>query len=448
MHVGDYLQRILPLRVPTDWSHDGPVTFTSGAIRLDGDERSFLQIGNGSAFGRLHVPGYRAIAENGLTGELSLTKDDVLVGGRALVHRGGFSFRNGVDETSFEVEVTDLDAAANAFEVSYSRETVLGMNLGPRAGTHMATIFATTIFGRNAVVAGYPSEDPAAPVDSLQVVYEGPPLGNDERSALLDLLRFLTGFRGYSTFAEFFGHELQPLGFWYQNHGRTQLQSTLQPIDFHPVTGDIQLIAREFPVMLDAMHRLRANTEVAVSATIHHYNDGSVQLYPTLRLRDMAVALAALGVVLLERQPVQTPILAINEFEGRIRPVLDAYDESFAAIDFNTRGRLRRKIERANEASPQEELFAVLRSLNIGLSPKEVTWIRKMRNVVLHSGYHGDEADSVILSQNDQAAQLFANVYSRSLLRMLGYTGRYLDAVSGTETLPLDEAPPYPLLDE
>lgn len=95
---------------------------------------------------------------------------------------------------------------------------------------------------------------------------------------------------------------------------------------------------------------------------------------------------------------------------------------------------------------PREELFAALEPLDIGLSRTERKWIGRMRNGVLHSGHHGDESVVEDLRVNAQAANLFANVYARARLRMLGFTGHYRDAVSVTKNLALDVAPDYPLL--
>lgn len=71
-----------------------------------------------------------------------------------------------------------------------------------------------------------------------------------------------------------------------------------------------------------------------------------------------------------------------------------------------------------------------------------------MRNVVLHTGFNGDESQEENLRLNGEAAAVFANVFARALLKRLGFAGRYVDAVSYEDRFDLATAPPYPLLDE
>jgi hypothetical protein len=146
---------------------------------------------------------------------------------------------------------------------------------------------------------------------------------------------------------------------------------------------------------------------------------------------------------------VQTPIIDPTDFSKRFETVMDAFGHAFGDLEETSRQKfawLRRKMDAINIASPREELFEALDALDIGLSAKERAWIRKMRNVVLHNGYHGDESDEAGLRINSEAAALFANVFARALLRRLGFSGRYLDAVSYEDRYALDTAPAYPLL--
>lgn len=448
------LRRMLLLRVPTDWSHHGPITFVSGVVRLSGNDESCIKILDGRLTGTLIVPEYISFDQEALNGEIFLTKEGRAVTCSGLIALSSSYFSaSGQHRTSFSVFGICIDAMPADDEVAFSRETILGMHLG-RDESNWATLVSTRVFGRAAIVAGYCTENASPSLDALQVVYEGEPLTHDERPALFDVLRFLSGVRGNSTVLEVFDRDLAPIGFHFRDHGPTEKHGNIiQPVGLNSVTDndELALLARDFPRMVEIMHGLRATNPVAVSAAIHHYNDGSIQRYPTSKVRDMSVALEALGVVLLGRQAERRPIIDSDDYTARNAPVLAAFDEAFgdfALTDLDKFRWLRRKIVNLNIASPREELFTALDALDIGLNEKEKTWVRKMRNGVLHSGFYGDETSLPSLRKNAQAAALFANLYARAFLRRLGFTGPYKDAESGSRKLALSAVPDYPLLDD
>jgi hypothetical protein len=447
----DPLEAIAQLRVPTAWSYRGSMTFLGDEVRIDGDACSEITIADGEGRGTIAAPGLRRLESGGVHGDLALAVAGLAVRVRAFVSSGGWSASpTSGTRTTFRVAAQEIDALANGTSGCYSRETVLGMRLHPHDKPNWQVRFATQIFGRRALVAGYATRDPATEIDAVQVAYEGGLFAEDERHALYDVLRFLTVVRGGSFFREVFDVDASRLGFRFFGY-ETRLRDGRRPVNLHahPNGSQVERVAHEFPTMVEAMRKLRAQSPRGLPATIHHYNDGSIQTYPTSKVRDMSVALEALGVVLLGRQA--RPAAIIEDFEQRIVPVHDAFEAAFGDLATDCRLRekydwLRRKFERLNVASPREELFAALEPLDIGITPTERRWIGKMRNGVLHSGHHGDESVIEDLRVNAQAADLFANVYARALLRMLGFTGQYRDAVSGTTNLALNAAPDYPLL--
>jgi hypothetical protein len=291
------LHRILPLRVETEWSYTGPMTFEADGIRLEGSAESSLHIDNGDATGTLIVPGFVAEPQHGVNGTITLTENGREVTVQAFVYSNGHVFTKGhKSRSSFHADVNVIVAMPVDDRVAYVRETILGMYLGPQANTGMATQFTTTFFGREGFIAGYPSQDPALYVDALQIVYNGAPLEDDRRFAIYDVLRLFSGVRGQSWFYEAFDADLNMLGFYYQNYGRIELHNLVQPVNLHPVTGrdEIAILAREFPQIGERMRDLREHSPLAVAAMMHHYNDGSIQASPTSKMRDMSVALEAL----------------------------------------------------------------------------------------------------------------------------------------------------------
>lgn len=445
----DPLKKIARMRVPTNWSYLGSMTFFGEDLRIDGNGESSVAIVDGRGMGTLVVAGIVHL-DGGAHGVVTLAMDGHTVHIPAFIHETGSSTsRAEGSRTTFGLSVQEIDASTSDARAYFARETILGMRLDPHDTTTLYTKLETRLFGRRTMVASCATNATSKETDAVQVVYEGVSLPGDERDALFDVLRFLTAVRGGSFLHETFDRDGAPLGFRFHGHG-TCLRDGRGPVALHPVWrgSETERVAREFPSLVEAMRQLRARSRLAVAATIHHYNDGSVQSYPTSKLRDMSVALEALGVVLLGRQAARTSI--ISDFDERIVPVREAFDAAFGdlALDDGRRETydwVNRKFENLNIAGPREELFAALDALDIGLSPTERSWIRKMRNGILHSGHHGDESIVEDLRVNAEAAEMFANVYARAMLRMLGFTGRYRDAVSG-ESLPLDAAPEYPLL--
>lgn len=446
------LRRILQIRVKTDWSYTGSMVFKADGIRLEGNPGSSLHIDDGYGRGSLLVPGFVAEPHRGVNGTVTLTCNGREIEVPAFVYHESHTAKKGSEgESSFRVIANAILALPYDEHTSYTRETILGMHLGPCASTGMATHFKTNLFGRSAFIAGYPSTDPSAFVDAIQFVYGGPPLENDERHAVQNVLRFFSGLRGQSWFVETFDADLKPVGFYYENHGTRKVHDVMQPVNLHPITGssEVAILALEFPTIVEKMRAMTEVSRLQISAMIHHYNDGSIQASPTSKIRDMSVALEALGLVLLGRPPMQTPIIESADFSNRIEPMTAAFADAFGDLDETDHQKfvwLKKKFASLNIASPREELFKALDDLGIGLSTKERSWIRKMRNVVLHNGYHGDESQETNLRINSEAAGLFVNVFARALLKRLGFSGRYLDAASYEDRYVLDTAPPYSLL--
>jgi hypothetical protein len=425
------------------------MTFVGADVRIDGNEESSVAIIDGHGTGTLVVHGIERL-DGGVHGDVTFAADGRTVSIPAFVHEAGSSTSSaGGSRTTFSVSIQAIDVPALDAPVHFARDTILAMRLDPHDTPMWYTKFETRVFGRRALIASYTTSAEATEADAIQVIYEGASLPDDKRNALFDVLRVLTAVRGGSFFRETFDRDGSPLGFRFHYHGSC-LRDGRGPVVLHPVWrgSETKRVAREFPLMVEAMRKLRARSPLAIAATIHHYNDGSVQSYPTSKLRDMSVALEALGVVLLGRQAARTSI--IDDFDQRIVPVREAFEAAFGDLAGDDHRRksydwLSRKFDSLNVAGPREELFAALGALDIGVSRTERSWIRKMRNGILHTGHHGDESIVEDLRVNAQAADLFANVYARAMLRMLGFTGLYRDAVS-YETLPLNTAPEYPLL--
>jgi hypothetical protein len=303
----------------------------------------------------------------------------------------------GAKTQTFDISIAKMYCGRRGANVAVTRETIMGMVLGYRGGYNMATAFNTEIFGQQAVIAGYASTDPLAPVDSLQALYGGAPLHNDETLALVDTLRFLSGSRGNSWFTETFDHHHQRLGWHYRNHGVPSAQYTYHPIDLHSITGEVANAAKSFPIMVRKMLELQQRDLPGVEATIHHYNDAAAQHHPTSQIRDLSVALNALKVVVSGKQPERPGIT--------------------------------------------EDTIRFIRDLGVEVSDDEARDIERVVGSILCTGHYGDESQRRDFEENQRVAALLFNIFNRTMLGLLHFSGRYLDSYSLTESYNLDSVP-------
>ncbi len=449
--ASETLEKIARLPVPTNWKYRGSMNLTVGGKSQKTSAESGVAVVGSEGRGTLSFP-YILRFECGATeGEVSFFADGTETTIDAfIVPTGESSSRDGTQTTTFRVIANTIQTVRNTNrDGALHRITVLGMRFHQHENRTWSVRMETTIFDRPTLITGYVTGAHDDDVDAAQVIYEGKRFDDVERDALLDVLRFLTATRGGAFFLEDFDTDLARLGFRFEGHGGC-LKDGRTPVGFgrHPAFSEADVVARDLPTMVAEMRRLRERSPAGVAATIHHYNDGSVQTYPTSKVRDMSVALEALGFVLLGRPAERTPI--IPDYNTRAVNLRTAFDAAFADLANNPEWEeryawLRRKFDSLNVAGPREEIFDVLDSLGIALSKTERIWISKMRNGILHNGHHGNESVIEDLQINAQAADLFANVYVRSMLRLLKYSGPYRDFVSN-ERFALNAAPRYPLL--
>jgi hypothetical protein len=158
------------------------------------------------------------------------------------------------------------------------------------------------------------------------------------------------------------------------------------------------------------------------------------------------VAVEALVGAIRGTQP-KTVLWLESGFEARIKNVLNEFDACFNDVASSTSQIIRKKIEESNRTSPREDVRRFLSSSGINLAAEEEAVLRSYRNGVLHTGHKGDESDFATLQCNGEAASALANIFNRTTLKTLGYPGSYREAETFT-SLPLDQAPSYPLIAE
>lgn len=424
---------IADIAVPLDWRYEGRLRFQTDEEVFEGTDKSFIAIDKGSNKDNGHL-----YAE-GRSFKKHFEADGRLVTVDAPINAAdgyAYCYSSVTNRDAFRLKIRLHELTVGSTDTAaITRETVLGMALSDRP-----LQVNTMAFGRPAMLSNRRFEA-EWDSDAIEVTYEGNPFSSAEREALHDVLRFFCGVRGGAWFVECFDERSSRLGFQCALRGQIRLFSQqLRPID-----ADAQMAARgeSFPNMLAAMMELCEKNAPSVRAMIHHYNDASVQTYPTSQLRDLAVAVETLFVTLTGRQSGRTPMPHVPDFGARIGRVLAAFDAAFADIEDaegkSERHRIRDKIKDANLVSPRQELFDLLKSLVIGFGKEDRELIDSYRNGILHSGYHGDESDPDNLDENSKAAAEYANLFHRALLRKLGFTGPYRDARS-FESFQLSEA--------
>jgi hypothetical protein len=428
--------------VPAAWRYEGAVRFEGDdGTTLQGLPSSFVTLdGGGDDNGMIYIRGrpYHT-GEYAESGKLVLS--DCSESATA-EHTYCRFHSDDTGETQLKLILQQLNVG-DYESAAITRETILGLQLW----SHQASV-KSSVFGRPAIVSDCASRA-SGPLDSVEVVYQGSPLVDGERAALYDVLRFVTGTRGASWFVEYFEGSGKRLGFACRLRGPAKLpKQCLQPINLSP-WGERSALAASLPTMLDRMLVLRKANAPGVSATMHHYNDGSIQTYPTAQIRDLSVALESLLAAVKGGAAERVAMPFITDFASRIKPVLETFDDAFGDLNAGQgaaeRSRIRTKIEQANMMSPRQELFEFLERLDIGFQSFEKKMIDSYRNGILHVGHKGDEAEFNTLQANSEAASTLANLFHRGLLRQLGYDGQYRNARDG-RSHNLREAPKYALL--
>jgi hypothetical protein len=422
--------------VPLDWRYEGRLKFQTETEVIEGADKSFIALNSGSSkdSGHIYAEGRSFEEHYEANGRLVIASSTV----RA-VDEYAFCYSSPTNRDASRLKVRLRGLLVDSIDTaSVTRETALGMSL-----SDWPLQVNTEAFGRRAVLSNRRLES-ESDSDAIELIYEGNPFSSGERAALHDVVRFICGVRGGAWFVECFNERSARVGFKCELRGRIKLFSQhLRPIN--AVTQN-EALAESFPTMLTEMLELRNRKAPAVSAMIHHYNDASVQTYPTSQLRDLAVAVESLFVAFTGRQSGRTPMAHVPDFGERMRPVLASFEAAFAGVaDHEARSeldRIRDKIRYANLISPRQELFALLESLDIGFGKLDRDLIGGYRNGILHSGYYGDESDLDDLRENAKASNEYANLFHRAVLRKLGFSGQYRDART-RESFNLCDAPSY-----
>jgi hypothetical protein len=356
----------------------------------------------------------------------------------------------------FNIVIQDLSVDLRPGTPCITREAILGLTLGSNDPEWNSIRFQTTVFGRRVLVCGYSTHGISAEIDSTQIIYEGTPLPTNKRLALHDLLRFLGGAKGNSTFCEIFDARGKRLKLKFRGRGSASSEHAIKPVDLRYLSNRpaITQLANDFAVLADGMLTLRRANSVRLAAVMHHYNEGAVSTYPTSRLRNLSVAVEALAGLILNRSPKPSFIIKNKVFCRLIKRVDAEFLAEFNVSAISTHvsppwtpvdavKELQKRIVSVNRQGPGVEIIRTLDDLGIRVRPIESKVFREYRNRVLHDGHRGDENLMRILDQNRRAAAIMANLFNRSMLRLLGYRGTYFDAYSSRKSLPLNQIPRY-----
>lgn len=440
------LDAIRKKRVPITWAYTGPMSFQSRHHTISGSSSCCIDLNKGLARGTLWQPSVRdEVVEKGLDGTVILPHG---LARHSYVSVGGLN-----RQRYFNVIIQELNVDLLSGRPHITRETILGLTLADDPEWNSVR-FQTVAFGRKMLICGYATRGRSAETDSTQIVYHGAPLSGNKRFAIHDLLRFLGGTRGNSTFCEIFDARGRRIRLTFRGRGVASPQQGIRPVDLQYVSSRPALaqIANDFGAMAEQMLDLRRKNSVRLAAVMHHYNEGAVSTYPTSRLRNLSVAVEALAGLLLNRSPKPSFIINNTVFCGLIKPVDATFLAEFPLSKISpfvspswtptdALKELRKRIISINRQGPSIEVIRTLNDLGVHVKPIENKTLKECRNRVLHDGHRGDETLMRTLDQNRRAAAIIANLFNRSMLRLLRYQGNYLDAYSRRKSLPLNQIP-------
>lgn len=380
-------------RVPISWTYRGPISFQSRHRSISGSPTFFIRLRKGDARSILWDPNARdEVVKNGLSGTVSFPN------GQA---KHSYAVLGGVERGHryFKIIVQELRTESAAGAPYITRETILGIILGSDDPESVSARFETTVFGRKMLVCGYSTKGSSGQIDATQVIYYGPPFPIDKRMALVDLLRFLGGSRGNSTFREIFNRRGRRTRLAFRKRGVASSVEAIKPIDlrFGSNRPALAQLGKDFGKMVDRMLQLRKKNAIRLSAVIHHYSDATISSYPTSRLRNFSVAVEALAGLILNRQTKPSYIMDKTVFNRMVKSVdasfLAAFDVAKISLHVSRAwtpsdalNELHGRIKSINRQGPRVEVLDTLDGLGVRVKPIERKTFNDCRNRVLHDG--------------------------------------------------------------
>jgi hypothetical protein len=290
------------------------------------------------------------------------------------------------------------------------------------SGWHTVTApnaYAVTAFGREVRIVQSAS-------NHVSVLHDGPPLCDDEVGRVLSLVQYFCGNRGEHVSTETFGAAGR-LTFAFHERASATSQG-VAPVRIDHWTPTPTLIERDFEPMLARMRALQAKSSQKLDAAFHHYFEGVASSYPVTRILMLAVAIDTLVALEIGNQR-QANILDLEIFNRLLPSIREAIDEALARE--NVVGadaqKIRNKLAGLNNAGAAQRQRDFWASLAIDLTEEEDE-VLKRRHEVVHEGHVGSERTAESLWGNYRRSAVLANLFNRAMLKLLGWTGPYLDA--------------------
>ncbi len=288
--------------------------------------------------------------------------------------------------------------------------------------------FVVEAFGRKARLYNPSVADGKA----TAIVYEGDRFDQAQTLALRGLMNFLLGKRLRHVSTESLA-DARLLAFEYHEVGEAT-ERGLPALAIEHQARATTFLADNFGPMLDKFYALRQGVPMKLDATFHHYYEGANSNYPTSRILTFAVAIDALA-ALWWKQRTRPGVIGRDVFSDDVLPVIrTAMRAALAAVGISgpRANQLVARLDGMNESSSSKRQAAFWRHVNIVLTEEERAVLRT-RHSVVHEGHVGDDVDEATLLLNDRRSRILANLFNRAMLRLLGWSGPYRDALSGEE---------------
>jgi hypothetical protein len=353
----------------------------------------------------------------------------------------------GANGTVFRFHVPELIVTFAEGSVTATRETFRGLTLKGFShriipeypnGMDLVTArnaYAVMVFGRDARIV-------QSAADHVSLVHDGSPFAPDEVGLILSLIQYLCGNRGGHVSTETFG-KIGRLTFTFHERASATSQG-VAPVKIDHWTPTPEIVARDFESMLTRMRSLQSKSAQKLDAAFHHYFEGVASSYPVTRILMLAVAIDTLVALEIGNQR-QAHILNQEIFNKLLPSIRAAVDEAIARENVAEADaqKIRNKLAGLNNAGAAQRQRDFWSALAIDLTKEEVHVLER-RHEVVHEGHVGSERTPKGLWGNYRRSAILANLFNRAMLKLLGWTGPYLDATKfdGSRELSLSEGTP------
>ncbi len=291
----------------------------------------------------------------------------------------------------------------------------------------------------------------------LTITFAGPWLSQLHLDALELVLFYICGTGGTRRCVEMYDRNARFLSrhFPRVSHAYARIERLLMPPTRYTDIATWNMLSN---VVHRAAYLIKSG--FPLRPVLYHLFSG-LQPTPEIRIAHLSIALDAIKTATIRKIKGEGKAIADqNEFKRRIKPALLALENEFSsAKDQEALELIKKRLEGANDWSERERWKRFWRDVICYEVVGKERDVLEHRDAIVHDGYILDTEYDLALDNDpmrdrrsyedrlreiDQDARILQNIVDRVLLRLLQFTGTFLDATNNSTCLEIGSCPEYP----